>query len=582
MATYEVTCYYNTGFDRNNIPSSPTILENATKKTFPSVWKLQDRGLTRVRLQANWEDVQNVDYCKIGNAYYTVAGIAQYNNVSELSLESDPITTAGGISAFRILDGWVKRCSHESNTFMRNTLPVDFTPTAPLVIDGPVFLAKADYKNALTYIGSTVDLGASDDIATTYADAATDQSVTVPSVPKVPEETQIELFYQNDDVPESWNVPLYQKLPNMGLYSLYTTDLEGNRIVNDKVDDGLRVVRGLNAENSITACYMLPNYYGGPRSPDASGLVRDMVGFFHLEKPTELPYRYGSYKPKNNRVYACNNSYTVMSIASGESRTFEAQELYSGGAEPDFFIYADPSPTGVPYCQPSYYEGRVTAIFEQAIKGATWLSTPITYEGSSGWINTLIQSNFRQQDIDRSAERGVADYFLNWISSALSVPMNYNGNNLPGSNDAFGPVSGLVNFYRKGEDYERQSFRNRFNLQSSVKMVAPSVAFARGAEIQGYVGNGFIVYRTRLSEQDMERLDNEFTMYGEPDNRKLKQSDLNSHVHFNYVEADNVSVTGNISIALRNAISEKFTAGIRLWHELPNTSAMTNNPLKGA
>ena len=52
MATYNVRCYYNTGFNAVNIPSSPDVLKQFTPHTFPALEVLQDLGLSEIKIKA--------------------------------------------------------------------------------------------------------------------------------------------------------------------------------------------------------------------------------------------------------------------------------------------------------------------------------------------------------------------------------------------------------------------------------------------------------------------------------------------------------------------------------------------------
>lgn len=594
---YPVTLYYNTGFGDGNVPDSPSILQNATSRNFDAVWLLQDRDVAQIKLKANWDDVKNADYAKIGDSYYIVNGVNQLNGVAMLSLSMDPLATAGGIGAISVLDGWVKRASHKTNEFMSNTLPVEVHPTKPLVIDGPVQLT-GDQSDTYTFIGATVDIEDATAVAKTYIDAAdSSKSVTVPTIPQGVSETPFMLFlpasYAPDgaSMPSSWGSVKTQKAPNMTLFSLY--DADGNFI--PSVLEGIQSLRGLGLEDVITTSYTIPFYYARPTLSLSSARVIQLGSVLHKVNPTSIPYRYGSYIPKNNRVYACQNQYTILSIASGEEKRFEAEELFSGGTEPDFYIFCDPSPEGKPYCQPTWYNGRTTMMFENSIGGSKWLTTPITLKYQSGWMDTFINNRYANQEDVIAARQQAATSLLGMASRIgnvagltefISTPdiqsVDEYGLGLAGR--AGGIANNFVNTSLSLANRERAAQRRNFQAMTQMKIVEPTIKFARSTEMQGYVGNGFMVYRTRLSDIDMEKLDNEFTYYGEPDNRRLEDNDLKSHQHFNYVDASNVTIVPaanhSIPLELRNRISSMFDGGIRIWHELPNKAAMTNNPLR--
>lgn len=551
---YQVTCYKNTGFGNGNIPSSPSVLENADKVqlTANQVWKLQDKYLSRVRLQMAYDVARTVDYVKIGNSYYTVSALSMTNNVAEFTLSYDPINSVGGIGQFQILDGWAERAHANHDDMFENILDEPYTPMKELVMDPIDALGNPDITDYRTVVGATVDLSDLTYQASQYVDADSGNGVTVPKIPSIPVETTVHIGRLNETLPTGWS-EMKQKLPNMTIFNFDA----------QSVKDGIQSVRSLGLTDTITACYQLPSTY-------AEGtVVGGVLG--HLYAPiqrvaSKLPYKYGTYKPKNNKVYAMFNKFNLLAMASGDRQEYEARELYAGGNQPDFYIYADPSPNGKPYAQPTHFENRTTLPFQESVAGAEWLSTPLAFGRPEGWARTMANYNRQSKDLVRSYERQSFDEGVGAVGGLLK-------GNLPGILD-----SGL-GLYRSTEDIARAAQRADFDFYASMRIVAPEIRFGRGAEISGYVFNGFVVYRTRLSEEDMERFDNFLTMYGYAQSRRLKQDDLSSRQKFNFVKASNVAVTGP-SLMDRNAISDMFAGGIRLWHVLPNRAAMSDNPIK--
>ena len=72
---YEVTLYYETGFNSANIPDSPDVLALAEKKTFNAIYRRQNYYLSTIRLDGTIDDFQDADYAQAGNAFYFVVGI---------------------------------------------------------------------------------------------------------------------------------------------------------------------------------------------------------------------------------------------------------------------------------------------------------------------------------------------------------------------------------------------------------------------------------------------------------------------------------------------------------------------------
>lgn len=551
---YQVTCYKNTGFGSGNIPSSPSILENAEKVqlTANQVWKLQDKYLSRVRLQMAYDVARTVDYVKIGSSYYTVSALSMTNNVAEFTLSYDPINSVGGIGKFQILDGWAERAHANHDDMFENILDEPYSPMKELVMDPIDVLGNPDITDYRTVVGATVDLSDLTYQASQYVDADSGNGVTVPKIPSIPVETTVHIGRLNEALPSGWR-EMKQKLPNMTIFNFET----------QSVKDGIQSVRSLGLTDTITACYQLPADY-------AEGIVVGGV-LGHLYAPiknvaSKLLYKFGTYVPKNNKVYALFNKYNLLAMASGDHQEYEARELFAGGTSPNFYIYADPSPNGKPYAQPTHFENRTTLPFQECISGAEWLTTPLAFGRPEGWARSMVDYKRGGDDLIRSYERQSFDQGAGATKSMFTANIG-------------GILESGLGLYRSTEDIARAANRKDFDFYSDMRIVTPEIRFGRGAEISGYVFNGFVVYRTRLSDEDMERFDNFLTMYGYAQCRRLKQDDMSSRKNFNFVKASNVAVTGP-SLMDRNAIADMFAGGIRLWHVLPNRAAMSDNPIK--
>lgn len=588
---YTVVCYKETGFSRGNIPSSPAVLENAAKITLQAnqIWKLQDRFLSQVKLSMSWDDAKDVDYMKVGDSYYTIEGVEMSNgNVAIFTLALDPITTVGGVTGFTLLDGWAKRCSPKTDELFDNILPEPWTPRNELVMDGPVSMTASNYEGVKSsYVCAAIDLNETESIAEQYMTAAGDASVAVPQVSKPAGTTTIKLV-PDDQKPEGWTVWNY-RLPSGVIY--YTTTHM----------DAIAKARSLGLLDAITASYSVPIMYA-EASVDVN-YIETLTGKIMEYDADTMRYQYGSYQPKNKKIFALYNIYEIRAAVGGEVSAFEGRELYSGGQYPGFWIYADPSPEGRPYCQPIWYKGDRTIPFQNSISGAQWASDPITLYGNPSLSNEIAY-NRSVEDLELQRSNFFADSFsfapVEPSGNILEYAVNLIGKtgrsmfgqfadmvmgmnpNLP--QDTHDRAIALITGGAKGisgyEEISRSRERSAFDFKSSQNVVAPNISFGRFAQMQDYVGNGFYIDRIRLSENDMERFDNFLTMYGYADDRRLEAEDFTSHVHFNYVQADNVAVEGP-SMFMCNLISDYFAGGVRLWHELPNRAAMSDNPIKG-
>ena len=549
MAVYSITGYFNTGFGSGNIPDSPAVLRLATSKVFPSNWLLQNKDLTTTRLNATWSEVENIDYVAIGNSYYFVVGITMQTEVcAELTLQLDGLTTAGGINALSFTDGWCKRAHTGNDTLFANNIPEPFQPAQDLVIDGVKKIGtNPDY---LTLISATVDLYNIEKVADEYLDSGGGIACYVPTIPKAKFETEVVI-----STPQGTTT---NKLPNTTLY-YHTEDNAGGY---DDLTPALQTLRSLGLDTAITGSYSVPRewaFFGG-----YSDGIRTLQGLGGSEV-SGIPYVYGS--AKNKKVYSLFNMYTIIATANGSSVTKDGHILYNNDQSPELFAISNPAPNGYPALQFLYNEGRRCFAMENGVVGESWLNAPIAYGQVSG---SLVQ---KQQYANREALQTANRQF-----DAVSGIANVIGKAVSG--DIGGLISGIWGTATSQAMGEVSQMNQRAEFETTQSFVVPEIQFPQGVVNQMATGNGFLVYRVRLSDNDVARLDKFLTMYGYAQSKPLEKSDFTNRRYFNYVQADGVNVGGNIGLRIREMIAQQLSGGVRIWHTLPNPSYYNNNPIK--
>lgn len=549
MAVYSITGYFNTGFGSGNIPDSPAVLRLATSKVFPSNWLLQNKDLTTTRLNATWSEVENIDYVAIGNSYYFVVGIKMQTEVcAELTLQLDGLTTAGGINALSFTDGWCKRAHTGNDTLFANNIPEPFQPAQDLVIDGVKKIGtNPDY---LTLISATVDLYNIEKVADEYLDSGGGIACYVPTIPKAKFETEVVI-----STPQGITT---NKLPNTTLY-YHTADNAGGY---DDLTPALQTLRSLGLDTAITGSYSVPREWA-IFSGYSEG-IRTLHGLGGSEV-SGIPYVYGS--AKNKKVYSLFNMYTIIATANGSSVTKDGHILYNNDQSPELFAISNPAPNGYPALQFLYNEGRRCFAMENGVVGESWLNAPIAYGQVSG---SLVQ---KQQYANREALQTANRQF-----DAVGGIANVIGKAVSG--DVGGLISGIWGTATSQAMGEVSQMNQRAEFETTQSFVVPEIQFPQGVVNQMATGNGFLVYRVRLSDNDVARLDKFLTMYGYAQSKPLEKSDFTNRRYFNYVQADGVNVGGNIGLRIREMIAQQLSGGVRIWHTLPNLSYYNNNPIK--
>jgi len=344
--------------------------------------------------------------------------------------------------------------------------------------------------------------------------------------------------------------------------------------------------------------------------------------------------KYSGYTIKNNRVtYGSMTKYGLMT-ASGATAEFNAEDIYEAGETAPHILYcADPRPTGSPYFRfksvnrdDVHSDTFSPSFFRNCVQGLPWKQVPLIWTQASGsQINTMKFDNetkvataqyagtkpgmfegiTRQsysyphtEDLDRiTSERahdankyftGLEDFVNN---SSLYQKMDLLTGGYPfkfGSRAIAGAVDGLRSVYLSPFDSilgapkhqmtaEREAALASLGVQNMI--VAPTVNFPYNAElIRDFFGNGVLEYRYNYNVADLMRVDKILTMYGYKHTKALEPSDFVNRRYFNYIECNNVSLTGDYPKWFLDGIADELKAGIRIWHEPINTAHYLDNP----
>lgn len=553
-----VTCYKNTGFDRNNRPSDVSVLGLAESTVYDSVWVFQNLDRISVRVKASYSEIEDVDYVKIGSTYYIVTGLNMLTEqTAELALSIDPVLTAGGVSNLTVIGGWDERAHVSSDPMFGNIIEEPFVPSNRLERTSPEKVVDGSYVQAHRVVAATVDLTQVKNYADQYYDIASESTalVSVPRVPAIKLESSISVQPVGSSVELSYNLPVT---------TLFNLD-------NDEIKEAVTKARSLGIEAAITSCYLLPvmTELEYTVNDDKTYVkIKSNGAEVSLSSIDGMAYRYGGYQVKNNKAFALFNSYLIFSVGSGESREYDAHDVYMNDGAPTLSLIMDCSPNGKPYLGPRYYLGDETVAFQDSVGGAAWRNNPLSFtEGSGstiGWTQALRQA----RDIGARTVYGNTGTSYGLLDKLAS-------GDIIGA--VMSPITGLI-----GQGYEqaRQASDLQLNYDTQYNVVAPTVNFPVSDSIQGFLGNSFYVSHTHLSDGDLERFDNFLTQFGYKVDKKFEKSDLTNRQYFNYIKTNGAVVkAAGAPLRIEQMVADTLNGGVRLWHVLPNSSAMTNNPI---
>lgn len=636
-----VKAYYDTGFTFNNVPDGPALLETVQEtRTFDSVYVKQDRDIVNLKIATTYENIKNADYISLKTTnetiYYFVMSVNMINdNVANLTLLEDVLTTEGGAINLTYTDGWCTRRSVTDDTLFANVTQEDYAPQTPLIVEPcTIGLGTSNYEgDFITVIASTIDLESEELYKANIfvGDAAEgDYTVTVPNLPALTQNTKYRMAFQDGSYLEG-------TYPNIGLYILgsASTSTAGN-IYNDdgRIEKAIRTLRSLGLESVIVGSYKIPTIYIDSIQTISNDTGEMSHGFIYEIRAKSLrfsvdgadgtktwTYNYKGYTVQNNKVYSNYNNVTMFNRASGDSETYNVYDMYddSLGLDMDFCMSEDLSPGGCPFVRPRFYKGAEASsktMLDNSVCGGQWLNTPIAFSQPSG--NAINAANYnlikQQANADwQSATMNYRDasYYFNKAANALSgsssASLSYTPNkghlNLgkPGSNWDLSRVSATPNLssmlqvasnvmnmeddFTSDELYIESLARKimsqelRYNVSQNI--AAPDIRFANISNTQIYWGNLFGAFTTRLSETDLKRFDQYLTRYGYKVSEPLANECFTGRENFNFVEAHNVSIGKGTSLRRKNAIERIFNMGVRVWHKLPLPGLLYTNPITG-
>lgn len=597
MSTYNTRLYLNTGFNAVNIPDGPALLEQCAHFDAMAVNVMQNRFLNKIRVRATWENVKDADYvCLYSNNadFYFIESIVMLaNDVAELTVLFDYVTSAGGVANINILDGVTARVHVTDDSFGKYTEEDPLTmPASPLEIQTTWFNPSTD---AHTYVEATINLAETGvsfqgkRFAT--GDDENSESVVVPTVKKLNKFTS---FYL-DNVPEHVN-------PHTLLYDLDdTTKVTGARYNNQEaVLLGITRARELGIEEgAVINQVQIPTVYADVNNVehDAYSTTEGVIQYTTTDTTitrfkgksnfaqSNIPYEYTG--ARNNRLnYGEYTKYGIISC-SGESCEYKAENIKDpqNPTSPLLKYVGDPHTDGKPYFRWKYVDGNDSDIgfFRNCISGLQWKQVPLYFAKASGTaLNTLKYQN-TQHIADLGYQQRTDQRNLRAKTSIIegTLQQGASGGIMGAIGGAIGSGINALNLVRDQiDDYEMYQAQKRSEMSDYLvknTVSAPTINFPFNSEImRDFYGNGCLMYRYKYTSADINRIDKLLTMYGYRYTKALEKSDFTSKINFNYVECANVSVTG-FAKWMNDGIAMMLKNGVRVWHVLPNPAYYTQN-----
>ena len=603
----KVTIYWGTGIDPQNIPYNINeYLAGRDRLSVAAVWTLQTKDLAKIRLDAveiksAGQDIMNADYLTVEKDCYFIGAIIMLSEMTaEITLIPDYIDSLGGLSVLAgKVSGWVSR-SHVAladDKLFSNVIEEPFTPSAPLEITGYEKLTGDDTTWGTTVVAANVDLTKIVKNEALEYKTASGETAIIPQLQPVPsagtaEENKVAECFSYMTLPVAGNKK--RVIPATACFPFRSTGIQ----------KGIQTARSLGMEDTITAEYVLPDYWvtatlGVEDDETLTAVFTSLHGVKKELAPTNSKLTLavpGTYN--NKKVSSKMNEFVLMSMCSGDKQMFDAQDLRNDSGKPKFIAFSDPAPDGRPYCQPKYYEGGICPDFVHAVQGATWQNAPLVYNQTSGSAISTAEYAMKMSNLSDNYGTQKTTQALEMAQSGLDLASKTIGtltndsildelNPVKQAGEAaqagLGLASGTIGMVNQGiknaqanrnVEYQMNATRLAYNV--SQRVVVPEIRFPQATSLQNYIGNGFYLYRVCMSEADCKRFDKFLTMYGYAQDKAFAPSDLTNRSSFNYIKMSDVQIanTGNAHMPRRYILGAEaqLSQGVRVWH-----IAITNN-----
>lgn len=583
-----VRLYYNTGFNFENIPDSPALLDTCFYRDLEGHWEYQDFFLSSLKLNVKWDTINNVDYIKFGRGYYFVVGITMLNeNNAEVHLELDALTSMGGAANLDYITGIITRAHTNDDSLFSNVIDEPIGCSEELEIVGQKETTSGDYasQGGFSLVASTVDLS-TDLSESAYIDyiSVGDVASAQVIIPEAP--------------PTSPQTKVYYKSPNGTTYSdgdagliNYNVPFGYYDLSKDLTKNNLRILRSFGLETAALYAYVLPGDYAsvGYASSEsgANNRIARLEGQRIVNSATGYNENYSNIQ--NNKTYSMYNYYVVRSNTSGDMKKYDAKDLglNSSDTTPNFIITADPQYGGCAYCTPEKYRGvTINNPTYESVQSLAWYDLPISYTNMSGQylygndyntkiMGLAVETENLKYNVAGSALTGGIDSYsqsVNNISAGGSSMTNY-GVNMIGN--LFTTAAKANTLMYKAQKLDTEYAQN--------KVVAPSLSCEPVRGLQRVLPNNFTIYHIAPTAKDIAQIDKYFTYYGyaQP-NIVFDKSYLSGRQYFNYLKCTNCKIMRNsnadpFGIGIKTKAEEQLNNGIRIWHVLPQQ--VNSNPI---
>jgi hypothetical protein len=616
VGSVTITIYFGTQFNDLNVPYYNKLIRDSATKTLELtgqyVW--QNTWLRDIRVNVeDYQDIVGAQYAVIsdegtesqGAHWFVVRGYQQVSQkTAELVIEYDPLLSIQ-IMNFKTISGTLNRWTPNSANdghfrWIYTDEPIN---QADKFVYSYFRHSCVDESKALNpVVGFPYDMTEPPTIALYQNQDGTRTNIYYV---KMPYSKEITNFHStaNESIDFNDGMSYYLWRPKEG----------------DLVYESYNKAVGLGQDLTSNAYMLIASPLIVIHLGD-NGFIESLTGQV-LSQETGLALYDTQYE--NNKTNDLGIFFELYNEVNGQSVQLANYNLLNTALE----LSVDPYSSGCFYARFKGYFGDNTG-FSGQIASGPFKSYSINSTTQFNVQSAYMQTNNQIQSIETqySAQRIIADNqlksdtlsnasalgqgALNAVSGGITAallmsnPITFIGGATTGISAATGAINSFVNYATNDTNLERmytanldasRMVRNQqvaaLRTSGTLGKVAPPVFKLNNSVNVSGASYTFVVKRSDLSQNDKQRADIFFRMYGyNVDKLPLNDvSMLNTRQRFTFVQADDVEITSTVTAdnmtrlkdpQTVDRIKERFSAGLRIWNINPDYNYTIQNPKK--
>lgn len=616
VGSVTITIYFGTQFNDLNVPYYNKLIRDSATKTLELtgqyVW--QNTWLRDIRVNVeDYQDIVGAQYAVIsdegtesqGAHWFVVRGYQQVSQkTAELVIEYDPLLSIQ-IMNFKTISGTLNRWTPDTANdghfrWIYTDEPIN---QADKFVYSYFRHSCVDESKALNpVVGFPYDMTEPPTIALYQNQDGTRTNIYYV---KMPYSKEITNFHStaNESIDFNDGMSYYLWRPKKG----------------DLVYESYNKAVGLGQDLTSNAYMLIASPLIVIHLGD-NGFIESLTGQV-LSQETGLALYDTQYE--NNKTNDLGIFFELYNEVSGQSVQLANYNLLNTALE----LSVDPYSSGCFYARFKGYFGDNTG-FSGQIASGPFKSYSINSTTQFNVQSAYMQTNNQIQSIETqySAQRIIADNqlksdtlsnasalgqgALNAVSGGITAallmsnPITFIGGATTGISAATGAINSFVNYATNDTNLERmytanldasRMVRNQqvaaLRTSGTLGKVAPPVFKLNNSVNVSGASYTFVVKRSNLSQNDKQRADIFFRMYGyNVDKLPLNDvSMLNARQRFTFVQADDVEITSTVTVdnmtrlkdpQTVDRIKERFSAGLRIWNINPDYNYTIQNPKK--